>query len=182
MTIRRLVLYPKDPLLQLPLQPLRDQLQQQQMMDEALPNSYGAESYQVGARFFDAFLFLGCSPSIELAPTETGAPFCYLQLESETQCRLVSGSNLKSACKACKQRYGVLPELVDEVVPVVHCDHCGATIHADQIAWRKTAALSATRISLWNIFEGEAVPSDQLLGLLQRESGVDWSYAYIGAP
>lgn len=176
----RLLLFPKDPLLQLPLQPLYEQFRQLQFVEDSLPEQYGAESYRVGERFFDAFLFLGCSPSIELNPTASGTPFCYLQFESDELCSLITGGNLKAACKGCKRRYGQLPELKEREIPVVHCSHCGALHAAHEIAWRKTAALSTVRISLWNIFEGEAVPSDQLLGLLQRQSGVDWGYAYVG--
>jgi hypothetical protein len=179
--LSRLILFPKDPLLQLPLEPLLELLLQQQVVESLLDGHYGERSYLLGERFFDAFLFLGCSPSIELAPTAADTPFCYLELESEVQCRLISGSNLKAACKGCKQRYGELPQLEAQQPPDVSCCHCGAVYSAEQIAWRKTAALAKTRFSLWNIFEGEAVPSDQLLGMLQKQSGVEWSYAYINS-
>ena len=180
MSLNRLILYPKDPLFTGPPQPLLSILQQQQWIEASLPSSFGEYSYQVGERFFEAFLFLGCSPAIELSPTADGSPFCYLQLELEPQCQLVSGATLKAACKGCKQRYGTLPLLQSEAVPWVECSHCGSTYRADEIAWRKSAALSRMRLTLWNIFEGEAVPSDLLLGVLQRESGVAWSYAYVG--
>ncbi len=175
----RLILVPEDPLLQLALEPLVLQLQAQQMVGEPLPEQYGNRCYRVGERFFDAFIFLGCSPSVELDPTEDGTPFCYLQLELEKQCRVVTGSNLKAACKACKQRYRSLNIPASERVPEVNCPHCGVVTSANKIAWRKSGVVSCVRISLWNIFEGGAVPSDQLLGLLKQESGIGWVYAYI---
>lgn len=179
MAEERLILFPKDPLLQITLEPFIHQLQAQQVMGDQLSEPYDSSCYRVGERFFDAFLFLGCSPSIELDPAEDGSPFCYLQLESEAQSRVVTGSNLKAACSTCKHRYGELGLSVSEGVPEVQCLHCGAVALADKIAWRKSGAVSKTRISLWNIFEGEAVPSDLLFKLLERESGVGWGYAYI---
>lgn len=175
----RLVLAPKDPLLQIVLEPLVKRLQAEQLVGEPLPERYGSGCYRVGERFFDAFLFLGCSPSVALDPMADGAPFCYLQLESGTECRVTTGSNLKAACGACKQRYGVLNVPASEAVPVVSCPHCGVAESANKIAWRKSGVVSRARFSLWNIFEGGAVPSNHLLKLLEQESGVEWSYAYI---
>lgn len=179
MSLSRLILFPKDPQLQLEVAPLMEQLQQRQIADSQLPAQYGAESYLVGERFFDGFLFLGCSPAIELAPTDSEAPFCYLQVEVEAVCQLVAGGRVKAVCKACKQRYQPLEVVTEGEMPMVRCHHCGEETAANEVAWRKSAALSATRLSLWNIFEGEAVPSDQLLNLLAVQSGVQWTYAYI---
>ncbi len=180
MPLSRLILSPKNPLLELPVSAIVEPLLQQSVTESPLPIApYGEGSYLVGERFFEAFLFLGCSPAIELTPTEDNAPFCYLQIESECNCRLISGENLKAACKQCKQRYRGLEVAPSAEIPQIGCDHCGAERAADQIAWRKTAALSKTRISLWNIFEGEAVPSDSLLSMLQQLSGERWVYAYI---
>ena len=164
----------------MPIEPLVKSLYAAEIVAESLPYSYGRDSYLVGEQFFDAFLFLGCSPSIELTPNEQQQPFCYIQFEVTSKCKLVSGSNLKAACKACKQRYKV-PLLLEEKedVPVVICSYCKKRHVADRIAWRKSAALSKVSISLWNIFEGEAVPSDKLFSLLQEESGEGWSYAYV---
>ncbi len=185
MSNERLVLYPGDLQLELPLGPLVERLRQQQLVGEVLPATYGRESYLVGERFFDLFLFLGCSPSIELAPSNQNpeAPFCYIQIESEEGCRVVAGDNLKAACPECKVRYAL-----EEVIhapqggggqPLISCRGCGTTTPADRVAWRKTAAPSGTRISIWNIFEGEAVPSDTLLGTLEQLTGAPWSYSYI---
>lgn len=179
----RLVLYPTELQLQLPLETLANQLHQQAILDQPLPSSVGEQCYLVGARFFDAFLFLGCSPSIELAPSAQNPeqPFCYLQLESEPACRLVSGSNLKAVCPGCKKRLPPNLSLSRSGAgePTIDCDQCGQQQLAGKIAWRKTAALSASRISLWNIFEGEAVPSDRLLALLEQLCGAKWRYSYI---
>ncbi len=133
MSNARLVLYPKAPLLALPMQPLVTLLQQQQIAAEPLPAEYGERRYLVGERFFEAFLFLGCSPSIALHPTSEGAPFCHLQLESEARCRVVSSVNLKAACKQCRQRYGLLGPLESESIPEVCCPHCGASEQADRV-------------------------------------------------
>ncbi len=176
----RLVLFPGAPLLELPAEPLIEQLQQQRFVEAQPITSFGDGSYLVGERFFDAFLFLGCSPSIELTPTDGDTPFCYLQIESGDRCELVSGKNLKAVCKQCKRRFEQLDIESTQPIPTVRCSHCQTEYAADEIAWRKSAALSRVRISLWNIFEGEAVPSDQLLDLLFHHSGEKWSYAYIG--
>ena len=179
----RLILYPVDPLLELALQPLLKLLQQQSIIAQPLPADLEREGYQVGEGFFDAFLFLGCSPSVELTPSihHPEQPFCYLQLESTPYCELITGSNLKAACPSCKKRLEVPPVVKQDKRKelLIYCGHCGCDSKDLSVAWRKTAALSSTRISLWNIFEGEAIPSDRLLDQLQQQSGLLWRYSYI---
>ncbi len=185
MSNQRLILYPRDPQIALPSGPLVEQFRQQQLIAEKLPATHGRESFLVGERFFDLFLFLGCSPSIELAPSGRNpeSPFCYIQIESEEACRVVAGDNLKAVCPGCKGRYQLdavlhAPEGASGL-PRIPCGSCGVATPAERVAWRKTAAPSRTRISLWNIFEGEAVPSDSLLSTLEQQTGVVWRYSYI---
>lgn len=189
MSSSRLILYPKEPRISSAVDTIVELLQQQQVADEVLSLPCGADSYQVGERFFDAFLFLGCSPSIELDPPADGeeGPFCYLQVEQSDHCRLVVGKNLKGGCPACRSRYRAddlaaaerLAREEGREVPAVVCGQCGTPTEADQIAWRKSAAPARLTISLWNIFEGEAVPSDRLLDLLQQQTGSKWLYSYL---
>jgi hypothetical protein len=181
--LNRLLLYPLDPYHSVDPIPLLELLHQRQFVEAPLPIEYGEQSYQVGDRFFDAFLFLGCSPNIELTPStdDPQQPFCYLQLESRVTPQLLMGKNLKAACPQCKQRFSAeQKQTVDEQGAIsIHCKNCGSIQPVQQIAWRKTAAYGKTGLSLWNIYEGEAVPSDQLLTLLQQQSGVQWRYSYI---
>lgn len=181
----RLILFPSDPLQHVALDPLQQHLHVERVISGPLPEQHSPYGFLVGERFFDLFLFLGCSPSIELAPAKQNrdAPFCYIQIESEERCRVVAGNNLKAACPDCKGRYQLdavlhAPE-GESGMPQISCRECGANTSADNIVWRKTAAPSKTRISLWNIFEGEAVPSDALLGTLEQQTGIAWSYSYV---
>ena len=40
-------------------------------------------------------------------------------------------------------------------------------------------SFSRWHITLWNIFEAEAVPSPALLDALQKVTDVEWDYRYI---
>ena len=142
------------------------------LLGEELVDLIGSDQYAVGKNFLSHFTFMGCSPDIELEP-QTDKPFCYVGLDSHTKARFVSGSNLKkSRCSYCKNDLIKMPQSLC-------CPHCERPLQLDKINWRKSAFVAKTWITVANIYELEAIPNDELLDILQRETGVQWKPAYI---
>jgi len=169
----KLMLYPVDSGLEIDLATLKNHLDNLGLLGEELVDLMGSDQYAVGNNFLSHFTFMGCSPDIELEP-QTDKPFCYVGLESYTQSRFVSGSNLKkSRCSYCKN------ELIKVVPESFCCSHCEKPLQLEKINWRKTAFVAKTWITIGNIYELEAIPNDELLDILQRETGVQWKPAYI---
>ena len=168
----KLMLYPTDSELEVGLARLKNLLNHLGLLGEELADLVGSNQYAVGNNFLSHFTFMGCSPDIELAP-QIDKPFCYMGLDSHTKAHFVSGSNLKkSHCSNCKSELIKIPQSLT-------CPHCKSPLQLDKINWRKTAFVAKTWITVANIYELEAIPNDELLDILQTETGVQWKPAYI---
>ena len=132
--------------------------------------------FQCGDRFLSLITFLGCAPNIAFEPHDDGRAFCFIHMPAPAVLPVAHfGVNAKSAlCPTCK--YPV--HAFDEVTEIC-CSHCGTPAQAWRLNWRKTACWARVVINVWNVFESEAVPGDQLLETLLSVSGVPWSYCYI---
>ena len=166
------MLYPVDSGLEVDLAKLKNILDNVGLLGKELVGLIGSDQYVVGEHFLSHFTFMGCSPDIELEP-QADKPFCYMGLDSHTKAHFISGSNLKkSHCTYCKNDLIKLPQSLC-------CPHCKRPLQLDKINWRKSAFLAKTWITVGNIYELEAIPNDELLSILQRETGVQWKPAYI---
>ncbi len=124
--------------------------------------------YEVGDKFLSQLTFMGCSPDIELEPQEN-KPYCYIEIGQIETPRFISGKNLKSAkCPHCKAS---IIELM--------CEKCHKVIDPEKLNWRKTAFYASSWISIGNIYELEAIPNDNLLNVLEKNTDVKWKTAYI---
>ncbi len=141
-------------------------------LDRTNPELY----FLCGDRFLSLVTFLGCAPDIDFESHDDGRAFCFVHLPPPAVLPVAHfGVNAKSArCPACK--YPV--RAIDEVTEIC-CSHCGTPARAWQLNWRKTACWARVVINVWNVYESEAVPGDQLLEALLSVSGVPWSYCYI---
>ncbi len=139
-----------------------------------------AEKYLVGDAFVNLISFLGCSPMIQLKPRADMA-FCYFHFPSpQAQRTLMASHTLKPPrCPHCKKAVDNWQNL--GVHDVLHsCLNCQKTSLFSELIWRRKAMIfSRWHISLWNIYESEAVPSPSVLSALKTATGVDWSYSYI---
>ncbi len=128
--------------------------------------------YAVGDNFLSHLTFMGCSPNIELEPQPDKA-YCYIELESHKHSQFVAGINLKKArCTLCK---GELLSVTEQAV----CPHCHKKLELEKINWRKSAFVAKIWITIGNIYELEAIPNDALLDILEKQTGVNWKFAYI---
>lgn len=136
---------------------------------ELIENNIGGNRYSTGSQFVSLLTFMGCSPDIELEP-QNNKPYCYVELETRDKPEFVSGSNLKkSRCTHCKK----------EITTPFICPHCQQAHKPEKINWRKTAFLAQSWITIGNIYELEAIPSDLFLDALEKETGTKWKPAYI---
>ena len=125
--------------------------------------------YSTGNKFVSLLTFMGCSPDIELEP-QANSPYCYIEIETGDKPQFISGTNIKKArCPHCKQ----------DIDHPKQCQHCKEILDPEKLNWRKTAFLASSWISIGNIYELEAVPNDQFLNTLAKETGVKWKPAYI---
>lgn len=131
-------------------------------------SSQSINRYKVGDKFLSYLTFMGCSPDIELEPQDE-KPYCYIEIEQTEEPRYIAGINLKPAkCPHCKS-----------TIKQVTCLNCRKTIDHEKLNWRKTAFYASCWITVGNIYELEAIPNDNLLITLEKETGVKWKVAYI---
>jgi hypothetical protein len=139
--------------------------------------------YHPGEQFLSLITFLGCSPVIDMgAPGKTGEGFTHIEIEGPHDSpRFVSGNNLKiPRCPFCGHRFEKWQQLVESpALNTFNCPDCSKQLTAPQLRWRKCAGFGRLFIKVWGIFESEAVPSPELLALLEQASGSAWLYFYV---
>ncbi|MEW6646943.1 MAG: hypothetical protein AB1450_07075 [Pseudomonadota bacterium] len=166
----------------------RDLLYRLEQMDFiGAPLSFnGQQHYRPGTRFLQLLTFLGCSPVVALGePGVTGDEFCHLQLEGPYEAaHFVGGSNVKAPrCPGCGFRVESWTTLVQQwqAQPEQpwHCPLCGKEYAVPRLRWRQCAGFGRFFLRIWGVFEGEAVPSEELLTALRQISGFEWQYFYF---
>ena len=144
----------------------------------------GESHYRPGEEFLQLVTFLGCSPVVSLGePGKTGEEFCHIGLHAPTrEPVLIAGANAKAPrCPFCRQPDGEWQRRISPGEPVRNawtCPHCGQQSPAHKLNWRQSAGIGRTFIVVWGIFEGEAVPSEQLLSTLENTGAGPWTYFY----
>ncbi|KAG1707785.1 hypothetical protein GQR58_003432 [Nymphon striatum] len=176
----RLYLYPEDPVFIADLVALRSLLSDLKFIDKNLEKN----RYSTGDNFVSLLTFMGCSPNIELEPQED-KPFCYIEIDTTENPTFVFGKNTKSAvCIHCKKtlKNQTSSDILFKIRNVhVICSNCKETMESRKLNWRKSAFIASSWICIGNIYEMEAIPNDQLLTGLQKETGVIWKSAYVRA-
>ena len=124
--------------------------------------------YEVGDKFLSLLTFMGCSPNIELEP-QHDKPYCYIELEQAKAPQFIAGKNIKpTKCPHCKS-----------LIHQPSCENCHKEIEPEKLNWRKTAFYASCWITIANIYALEAIPSDSLLNVLEKETGMKWKAAYV---
>lgn len=153
-----------------------------------------ASRFLAGERLLELVIFLGCSPAVELAPPDdpqsrNQGRFCHVRLPAPTPAGQARSGlrQLQARCPHCRHRV-VEPERLLEQVRHGgtgvrwQCPGCGAELAIPDLNWRHSAGFARTFIEIWGVFPHEAVPSDELLDTLSRETGVKWRYFYSDRP
>ncbi len=139
--------------------------------------------YRPGERYLQLITFLGCSPVVSLGePGVTGDEFAHLAIETmgESPTLMAAGNIKQPRCPHCRKR--VEPRSVPESTAAGEpwqCPACGHETVSGRLDWRQSAGYARVFIKVWGVFEGEAVPSDELLARLKAMSGTPWEYFYL---
>ena len=140
----------------------------------------------VGERFLHDITFMGCSPAVELTPPTNGSQdFCHIHFSGitpEPRFRCAS-QNVFARCPHCRKRIGNWEQAVsswsqDSSADNFHCDKCGEPVSLYQLSWRHTAGIARLFMDIYSIYPQEGIPTDQLLSLLETETGAQWDYFY----
>ncbi|MEW8563570.1 MAG: hypothetical protein AB2541_15785 [Candidatus Thiodiazotropha sp.] len=182
----RLVLTPEDPYLA-PEDPgdLIQQLREIGFAGERL--GQGSTSYMVGDQFMKLVTFMGCSPAIQSAPSDSDEPFCHLVQSGPHPLPIfLSGRNTTAPrCEACRKRVpqwqGIMGDWAQDPADfTATCPHCGHAQNPANYDWRQSAGCGRYMLCVENIFPQEAVPSTRLLNELRWITGNrPWHYFYI---
>lgn len=135
--------------------------------------------YLAGPAFLDLVMFLGCSPSVVLDPTEAvaGQPVCRLRLHHHNGVKFLSAAPGPAVrCPHCRTPARVHGNAAHDSLHV--CSHCGRSTAASGLDWRRGAGYGRFFLEISGIYPHEAVPSDKLLETLRDYAGTRWHYFY----
>jgi len=145
----------------------------------------GTEHYKPGEEFLHLLTFLGCSPVVSLGePGLTGDEFCHIEFTPAAEKPLfIAGDNIKvPRCRHCNHRVDDWQQLIDawkrRGMDEWQCPHCGNTTPLHRLKWKQCAGFGRQFIKVWGIFEGEAVPGEELMNSLRQRSNREWDYFY----
>lgn len=147
----------------------------------------GAAAYLAGPRFLEWIMFVGCAPAVRIDPPAAGEAvvnFYYLELPpAGAKTQFLGGNAARTPrCPHCRHLIGFWREALADwqggAVYRLQCGGCGRFLRLDQLHWRNCAAFATAALNVCGVFEGEAVPAQALLNLLEQASGAAWSYFY----
>ena len=142
--------------------------------------------YLAGERFLQLVTFLGCSPQIPLEPPADGsADFCHVSLSCPSEVvEFIGGSaTAPPRCPHCGSRIPAWRPMIQAWRQNRKgfrwtCPSCETGSEAPRLNWRQGAGFSRFFIEIQNVFQGEAVPGDELLRTLEESTGTPWTYFY----
>lgn len=149
-------------------------------------NKIGQDRFLIGERFFQYITFMGCSPSLEVTPSPDGSlDFCHIhfsEIHPKTRFRRAS-QNVFARCPLCRKRINHWEQAVsrwsnDSSAVNFNCDKCEERASLYQLGWRHTAGFARMFIDIYHIYPQEGIPADQLLSLLETQTGTPWDYFF----
>jgi len=155
---------------------LKTLLNAQFINDDKLHNN----QYLPGDSFLSLITFLGCSPNINLQPVE-GENHCFISVikqSYEAEC-LGYTQTVNPKCPVCKKRISDW-KTSDWQKPgqLCLCDKCQNKTLYSELNWKHECGFSRGGFEIAHIYPHEAVPTDQLLDILNEFSGFEWNYCY----
>lgn len=148
-----------------------------QFIDDA---NHAENHYLPGERFLNLLTFLGCSPNINLQPTQ-GEQHCFISvIDTSSEVRyLGSTQTSKPKCPHCKKR--IADWKVDnwqQADRICRCDKCQIETPYKDLNWKQECGFARCGFEVASIYPHEALPSDQLLDSLNKATGFNWDYCY----
>ena len=141
----------------------------------------GELHYKPGSRFRELIVFKPGAPPP--APGPTPAQHVSL-LETQPAPAFLGASNTQPpACAECRQpladwRAQLLAWQAARERYQWSCAKCKRTAPVEKLDWGKTGGVARYSLDVWGIAENEAVPTRELVDLLQAETFEDWRYFY----
>lgn len=144
-------------------------------------------AFRAGPEFLRHVTFLGCAPHLVLEPPAGGGTaFSHVVIAGPfAEARLRVGANAATPrCPACRARLDgwradVARWIASPLEVAARCAACGAVHRPADLDWRESAAVGRLFVEVRNVFPGEAVPGEELLGALARLGAGPWRYAWV---
>jgi hypothetical protein len=144
-----------------------------------------ANSYAVGESFLQLVSFAGCAVHMEIAP-HAGAdrPFCHARIAGPYPApRLLTGSNTRPprcpTCRAPHRNWRSATQSSLGAEDPLPCPACGAVAALCAWDWKESGGCARLTLSVEEVFPGEAAPTDTLLQILAKSSGMPWRHFYL---
>jgi hypothetical protein len=140
----------------------------------------GEPHYKPGPRFEELVLF-----SVKAAGPDKPSASCHVSLlETSTEPLFLGAGNLQPPlCPRCRAKFTnwsdhLLSWQKNKRQYLWECGNCGNKASAQELNWCRMAGIARYAIDLWEIGEGEAEPSPELLRALTQKTGENWRYFY----
>ena len=183
-SFRQLVLCPEDP--QWMSSVTEDACRAVGLIAEVIDEQTPSRFY-IGDQFLQHVSFMGCAPDIEFTPDQDKEldwqQFTFVHLSSdsiEAHC-FVDLDMAKPQCPACQKRIRE-PRLYLSKMGRQRCPHCQHEAELGEFNWREFGGCARTRVSIVNAYPKEAIPTDNLLQQLEKQTQVKWRYFYYYGP
>jgi len=190
---RQLILCPHDPQW---IPPIGDN----QLDVEAVLRSVGLiatqvdssylERYSIGEQFLQHVNFMGCAPAVEFVPDKEQAlndaqywhqfTFVHIPPVMTKPGWYADVTLAKPQCPQCHKRTAlkVGQMYIDENKSQFSCPHCQQTSNVCDLNWREFGGCARTMISIVNVYPKEAIPTENLLLQLEKQTQIAWRYFY----
>ncbi|VAX11727.1 hypothetical protein MNBD_GAMMA25-2143 [hydrothermal vent metagenome] len=145
-----------------------------------------AQDFLVGERFLQLLTFMGCSPNINLEPQYHGDhDFCHIRMSpllAQPQFRSHE-RDVFARCPECGRRDNdwrarLEDWQVNSSQINYQCPHCHQSMSLYDLRWRQQAGFARFFIDVFSIFPQEAIPTDNLLGVLNKTCAQPWNYFF----
>ena len=187
MSDNTLLIVPKDPtVVPSDLPGLLAELRRQGLIAAAIEPQTDPPRYVIGEAYPRLLSFMGCAPYFK---TEPDSPqdwdYCHLEVRGPwPQARLIGRlDEARPRCPHCRKLdRDWLQRLGDHDTPAAEalwtCPHCGGQAPWSSLDWRLRAGYCRLALVLHHVYEGEAVPSPELLNTLTQYSNGPWTWFY----
>jgi hypothetical protein len=142
------------------------------------------DAFLAGDRFLQLVTFAGCSVQIELSPSGDSS-FCHVLIAGPfDEPRFFSGRSTRPPrCPNCRSPLQEWKHLLaaweSGAMANIPCPCCGETDTPWAYDWKEKAGFGRLLVQVEEVFPGEAVPTPELMVLLERTTHGEWSHFYI---
>jgi hypothetical protein len=180
MADRKLVLHPANPWAILQDPPaLVERLREIGLVGASFPHM-GELHHRPGLRFQELVLFRP-----ESAGGSTPPSACHVSvIETAAEPVFLGGSNAQPpSCPACRTKFQSWTTLLrswqeDKRRFRWPCRSCNKAIAIEQLDWNRTGGIARYSVEVWEVGEGEAGPSPELMRFLEEEMKEPWRHFF----